>query len=95
MFQHFVDHFGEGMYKNLIVLFTGEDNLDYDNMKLEDFIKGSPPALKEILRLAGNRYIAFNNRYWQPLIGVCTAMRSRFYQFGLKDDTISSILLVT
>jgi len=50
------------MYKNLIVLFTGQDDLDNDKMKLEDFIKESPPALKKVLSLAGNRYLAFNNR---------------------------------
>ncbi|CAM6053577.1 unnamed protein product [Sphagnum tenellum] len=60
--KHFADRFGTGMYNYLIVLFTGGDDLDYDDASLEDFIRGSPPSLKEILHLAGNRYITFNNR---------------------------------
>ena len=51
------------MYKYMIVLFTGGDDLDYDGMTLQNFVRDSPPGLKEILHLAGNKYIVFNNRW--------------------------------
>jgi hypothetical protein len=60
--QHFVDHFGEGMYKYLVVIFTGKDDLEEDGVTLENYVCKAPVGLKQILHLAGNRYLAFNNR---------------------------------
>jgi hypothetical protein len=60
--QFFVDQFGVGMYKYMIVLFTGGDDLKADGITLEEFIRDSPPELKEVIRLAGGRTVAFNNR---------------------------------
>jgi hypothetical protein len=50
------------MYKYLIVLFTGGDDLEEEGKTLDDFIAGSPDELKRVLHLAGNRKVVFNNR---------------------------------
>ncbi|KAJ8316497.1 hypothetical protein KUTeg_006511 [Tegillarca granosa] len=60
--QYFVDHFGTGVYKYLIVVFTRIDDLENDGISIDEFVKDVPDKLKEILRLCGNRYIGFNNR---------------------------------
>lgn len=59
--QHFVDCFGENIFKYLIVLFTRKDDLDYERVSLEDHIK-SVPNLQEFIKKCGERVIAFNNR---------------------------------
>lgn len=60
--QHFASHFGEDMYKYMIVVFTGGDDLEAEDKTLDEFIADSPAELKKILHLAGNRKIVFNNR---------------------------------
>lgn len=59
--QYFVDHFGEGIFRYMIILFTRKDDLDKDNFTLDQFIVDSTPALKLLLHKCNNRYIAFNN----------------------------------
>ncbi|KAJ8307939.1 hypothetical protein KUTeg_014508 [Tegillarca granosa] len=60
--QYFVDNFGTGVYRYLIVVFTRVDDLDNDGISIDEFVKDVPDKLKEILRLCDNRYIGFNNR---------------------------------
>ncbi|KAJ8316291.1 hypothetical protein KUTeg_006305 [Tegillarca granosa] len=60
--QFFEDHFGTGVYKYLIVVFTRIDELDNDGISIDEFVKNVPGKLKEILRLCDNRYVGFNNR---------------------------------
>lgn len=60
--QHFVNYFGEDLYKYLIVVFTRKDDLDEGNISIEEYIKTVPDYLKKILQLCDQRYIAFNNR---------------------------------
>lgn len=60
--NHFINHFGEDMYRYMIVVFTGLDNLDHHGISIESFLKTAHPMLVETIRKAGNRYIAFNNR---------------------------------
>lgn len=60
--QHFVDCFGENIFKYLIVLFTRKDDLDHEERSLEDHIKNVPQNLKSFIEKCGKRYIAFNNR---------------------------------
>lgn len=59
--QHFVDCFGEHIFKYFIVLFTMRDALDKEKISLDDYIKKVPPKLKEFIEKCGRRYIAFNN----------------------------------
>lgn len=60
--QHFVDSFGEKIFKYFIILFTKKDDLDYEKKSLTDHIKTVPRGLKEFIEKCGGRAIAFNNR---------------------------------
>lgn len=60
--QHFVDSFGESIFKYFIVLFTRKDDLDYEERSLEDYIKTVPQILQTFIEKCGQRVIAFNNR---------------------------------
>lgn len=60
--EHFVKHFGENIYKYVIVLFTRKDDLDEDDKTLMSHIQSSPPELRNIIQKCGGRVIAFNNR---------------------------------
>ncbi|CAC5358678.1 GTPase IMAP family member 4 [Mytilus coruscus] len=57
--KHFVDHFGDGIYNYLLVVFTRADDLTTD---IGDFIKSCPQSLKDILERCHNRYIPYNNK---------------------------------
>ncbi|GJX68046.1 immune-associated nucleotide-binding protein 9 [Tanacetum coccineum] len=54
--------FGTKIYDYIIIVFTGGDELEDDGMSLEDFVRNSPDALKEILRLCGDRRVLFDNK---------------------------------
>ncbi|XP_063398035.1 GTPase IMAP family member 9-like [Mytilus trossulus] len=60
--QYFVDHFGEGVLRYIIILFTRKDDLVKDNISLDQFIVDSTPELKSLLYKCNNRYIAFDNK---------------------------------
>lgn len=60
--QHFVDAFGENIFKYFIVLFTRKDDLDEEGKCLLDHIKSVPPSLQIFIEKCGGRVIAFNNR---------------------------------
>jgi GTPase Era involved in 16S rRNA processing len=59
--QHFVDYFGEGMLKYMIVLFTRQDELSKTNQSIHQYFESVPNELKSIFHQCENRYIAFNN----------------------------------
>ncbi|MFS7910545.1 putative AIG1-type guanine nucleotide-binding (G) domain-containing protein [Helianthus anomalus] len=54
--------FGRKVYDYMIVVFTGGDQLEEDDQTLEDFLSDSSEALKETLKLCGNRYALFDNK---------------------------------
>ncbi|KAI3684583.1 hypothetical protein L6452_33807 [Arctium lappa] len=56
------DLFGKKICDYMIVVFTCGDELERDDKILEDFICECPQALKDILRLCGNRCVLFDNR---------------------------------
>lgn len=60
--QHFVNSFGENIFKYFIVVFTRKDDLDEEGRSLEDHTKSVPPNLHAFIGKCGNRVIAFNNR---------------------------------
>lgn len=60
--EHFVKHFGENIYRYVIVLFTRKDDLDEDDKTLMSHIQSSPPELRNLIQKCGGRVIAFNNR---------------------------------
>ena len=59
--QHFVDYFGEGMLKYMIVLFTRQDEHSKANQSIHQYVDSVPNELKAIFHQCENRYIAFNN----------------------------------
>jgi GTPase Era involved in 16S rRNA processing len=59
--QHFVDYFGKGMLKYMIVLFTRQDELSKTKQSIYQYVDSVPNELKAILHQCENRYIAFNN----------------------------------
>lgn len=60
--QHFVNYFGEKIFKYFIILFTRKDDLDEEGKCLNDHIKSVPANLKIFIEKCGSRVIAFNNR---------------------------------
>lgn len=60
--QHFVDAFGEKVFRYFIILFTRKDDLDEEERSLYDHIKTVPANLQVFIGKCGGRVIAFNNR---------------------------------
>jgi hypothetical protein len=48
------------MFKHMIVLFTGAEDLEHDGISLKEYVDKAPPGLKKILKKAGNRYLALS-----------------------------------
>lgn len=59
--KHFVDFFGNDVYRYFIIVFTGKDKLDHEGITLEQYVEAVPEELKTIIRKCGKRCIAFNN----------------------------------
>lgn len=59
--EHFVDFFGNDVYRYFIIVFTGKDKLDREGITLEQYLEQVPEELKTIIRKCGKRCIAFNN----------------------------------
>ncbi|KAI3512962.1 hypothetical protein L1887_20285 [Cichorium endivia] len=58
--------FGRKVYDYMIIVFTGGDALEGDNVSLEEFLRESPKALQETLWLCGNRCVLFDNKTKDP-----------------------------
>lgn len=59
--EHFVDFFGNDVYRYFIIVFAGKDKLDQEGITLEQYLETVPEELKTIIRKCGKRCIAFNN----------------------------------
>lgn len=59
--EHFVDFFGNDVYRYFIIVFAGKDKLDQEGITLEQYLEKVPEELKTIIRKCGKRCIAFNN----------------------------------
>lgn len=59
--EHFVDCFGNDVYRYFIIVFTGKDKLDHKGITLEQYLETVPEELKTIIGKCGKRCIAFNN----------------------------------
>lgn len=60
--NHFVNYFGEDVFRYFVVLFTRKDDLEYEGLTLKDHLKTIPQNLRTIIDKCGGRCIAFNNR---------------------------------
>ncbi|KAK1427566.1 hypothetical protein QVD17_16254 [Tagetes erecta] len=54
--------FGNKVYDYMILVFTGGDQLDEDDVTLEGFLHDCPDKLKEIINLCENRYVLYDNK---------------------------------
>lgn len=60
--EHFIDFFGENIYKYLIVLFARRDELDAQNITLFEHLKDAPADLISLINKCEGRVCAFNNK---------------------------------
>ncbi|XP_048742745.1 GTPase IMAP family member 4-like isoform X2 [Ostrea edulis] len=64
--DHFVNYFGQRVFRYFIILFTRKDDLDHHGLTLDDHIRSVPQSLKTIIQKCDRRCIAFNNRAPSP-----------------------------
>lgn len=60
--EHFVNYFGNEIYKYFIVLFVRKDELDDHKIQLMDHIRNAPPIMQQFIQKCGGRVCAFNNK---------------------------------
>lgn len=60
--DHFVNYFGNEIFKYLIILFVRKDELDEHNIHLEDHIRNAPASMRQFIQKCGGRVCAFNNK---------------------------------
>lgn len=60
--EHFINFFGENIYKYLIVLFSRRDELDAENITLYEHLKDAPADVVNLIEKCGGRVCAFNNK---------------------------------
>ncbi|XP_075076935.1 immune-associated nucleotide-binding protein 9-like [Nicotiana tabacum] len=63
--QSFLEFFGNKISDYMIVVFTGGDDLEYNDVTLDDYLGADP--LKEILSMCRNRLLLFDNRTKDPI----------------------------
>lgn len=64
--NHFVNYFGEDVFRYFVVLFTRRDDNEYEGLTLKDHLKKIPQNLRIIIGKCGGRCIYFNNRAKGP-----------------------------
>lgn len=60
--EHFVNYFGNEIYKYIIILFVRKDELDDHDIQLSDHIKNAPLVMQQFIQKCGGRVCAFNNK---------------------------------
>lgn len=60
--EHFINYFGEGVYRYCFILFTRKDDLDAENSTLEKYLETVPKELKDFIQKCGERVCTINNR---------------------------------
>ncbi|KAF3684017.1 putative mads box protein [Capsicum annuum] len=63
-FQHF---FGNKISDYMVVVFTGGDDLEDNDVTLDDYLTDRPEPLQEILAMCQNRHVLFDNRSKDPI----------------------------
>lgn len=54
--------FGEKIISYMVVIFTGGDELEENEQTLEDYLRGSPRLVQELLPKCNNRKVLFHNK---------------------------------
>lgn len=60
--QYIKEAFGELADRYTMILFTRGDDIQFDGISIEDYLKRADPALKKLISECGNRFHVFNNR---------------------------------
>ncbi|KAK6186876.1 hypothetical protein SNE40_006139 [Patella caerulea] len=60
--QHLKDLFGEDVVDYVILVFTGKDSLDYDDITIHEHIQHCPPELQSLVAQCHGRIATINNR---------------------------------
>ena len=60
--QVLANRFGPELYERAVIVFTGYDDLEADDISFQTYINHSNDMLKELINACGNRTIPFNNR---------------------------------
>ncbi|KAK6186912.1 hypothetical protein SNE40_006172 [Patella caerulea] len=60
--QHLKDLFGENVVDYVVILFTGKDSLDIDDMTIHEHIQHCPPDLQSLVAQCRGRIATINNR---------------------------------
>ncbi|KAK6174967.1 hypothetical protein SNE40_013517 [Patella caerulea] len=68
--KHLKYWFGQDFMKYAVFIFTGKDSLDYDGSTIDQHLDDSPSELKQLIREAGGRIAAINNRVPGPELRV-------------------------
>ncbi|XP_055954262.1 GTPase IMAP family member 4-like [Patella vulgata] len=66
--QHLKDLFGEDVVDYVIIVFTGKDSLDYDDMTIHEHIQHCPPDLQSLVAECHGRIATINNRAEPPAL---------------------------
>ncbi|XP_033755309.1 GTPase IMAP family member 4-like [Pecten maximus] len=59
--KHLEDCFGEDMFKHTLLVFTGRDELEKNNLSFQEYLQIAPSSLQEIVEKCNNRYIVIDN----------------------------------
>ncbi|GLJ16889.1 hypothetical protein SUGI_0291360 [Cryptomeria japonica] len=54
--------FGQDIINYVVLVFTGGDELENDDLTLEDYLSECPPQLEEVLSRCNKRSVLFNNK---------------------------------
>lgn len=60
--KRFLQVFGGNPLHYTIILFTGVDDLEWDQTSNEEYLKNAPSYLKELVKACCRRFVFFNNR---------------------------------
>ncbi|XP_033755294.1 GTPase IMAP family member 7-like [Pecten maximus] len=59
--KHYAEVFGEEMFNYMILVFTGRDALEKNNLSFQTYLQKVPASLQEIVKKCNNRCVAVDN----------------------------------
>ncbi|XP_025082574.1 GTPase IMAP family member 4-like [Pomacea canaliculata] len=65
-YEELKEIFGPELVKHMILVFTGTDNLERDDIDLPTAVQSAPDKLQQVLQEASGRYVGFNNKASWP-----------------------------
>lgn len=84
--REFLKFFGKSMLNHVLVVFTHADILETNKKTLEEYLKLSPPKLRDLLKCCGNRYVHLSTQSEGPKRNhYLEALFSKIDQIKLKN----------